>query len=264
MMFDRALTVMAWLVVAFILGPLIVIIGASFTTTPFVAFPPQGFTLHWYEELLGRGDFLESFVDSVLLAAAATVGAAAIGIPSALGLRYGSESSRLVLHSLVMAPLTLPTIATGVALLQFYYTLDLDIPVLGLVAAHVLITVPYFIRTVGAGLETLDPSLEEAAESLGAGSLRTLLKVTLPGVAPSIFAAMIFVFITSFDQVTISVFLANADMMPLPIRIYTFIEFAIDPMLAALSTVLILMSFVFVVGLQKLLGIERAFSGGSK
>jgi putative spermidine/putrescine transport system permease protein len=87
-----------------------------------------------------------------------------------------------------------------------------------------------------------------------------MLRVILPSVAPSLFAGLIFVFITSFDQVTMSIFMRGADMNPLPIRIYTYIEFAIDPMIAAVSTVLILFAFIVVVGLQKLLGLERAFS----
>lgn len=260
-MFNRALDISAWLVVLFILGPLVVIIGGSFTTTPYVAFPPHGFTLRWYQQLLGRHDFLESFVDSLLLGAAATIGAALIGTPTALALRFGRKG-RAILRSFVMAPLTLPTIVTGVALLQFFYAVDLRIPIIGLLAGHVLITLPYFIRTVGAGLESLDPEIEEAAESLGASAWRTLIRVTLPAIAPSIFAGMIFVFITSFDQVTISIFLSSPGLMPLPIRIYSYIEFAIDPMLAAVSTVLILMAFAVVAALQRILGIERAFSGG--
>jgi putative spermidine/putrescine transport system permease protein len=261
MIVARALGIAAWIVVLFILGPLIVIIGGSFTTTPFVAFPPQGFTLHWYRQLAGHLDFLRSFVDSVGLGVVATIGAALLGTPAALGLRHGSARSRAILHTIVMAPLTLPTIVTGVALLQFYYAIDLEVPLLALAAGHVLITVPYVVRTVGAGLEAFDPAIEEAAESLGAGGMRVLFKVTLPAIMPSIFAAMIFVFITSFDQVTISIFLSSPDLTPLPVRIYNYIAFAIDPMLAAVSTVLILLAFAMIAGLQRLLGLERVFSG---
>ena len=152
----------------------------------------------------------------------------------------------------------LPTIVTGVALLQFYYLIDVDAPLTGLLIGHVLITIPYAVRTVGAGLAGLDPALEEAAETLGAGGWRTLRRVTLPAVAPSMAAAAIFIFITSFDQATVSIFLAAPDMMPLPVRIYNYIEFAVDPMVAAVSTLLIVFAFGVIAVLQKLLGLNAA------
>ena len=161
-------------------------------------------------------------------------------------------------RAFLMSPLVLPTIVTGGALLQFYYLIDMDAPMTGLLIGHMLITIPYVCRTVGAGLVGLDPAIEEAAGSLGAGGLRTLLKVTLPAIAPSIMAAMIFVFITSFDQATVSIFLAGPDMMPLPVRIYAYIDFAVDPMVAAVSTLLIIFAFGVIALLQKMLGLDRA------
>jgi putative spermidine/putrescine transport system permease protein len=258
-MFDRLLSIVAWVVVVFLIVPLVVIIGASFTTTPYVTFPPRGFTLQWYQQLASHKDFIRSFIDSIIIGFIATAGAVLIGTPAAIGLRLGSVKGQTFLRSVVMAPLTLPTIVTGVALLQIYYTTDLDLPVVGIIIGHVLVTVPYFVRTLGAGLEAVDPIVIEAAESLGASRVLVLRRVMLPAVAPSIFAGMIFVFITSFDQVTMSIFFSNATTTPLPIRIYSYIEFAIDPMIAALSTVLIAFAFAMVITLQKILGLERAF-----
>lgn len=257
-MLDRFLDAVGWLVVAFILGPLVVIIGGSFTETPYVAFPPTGFTLRWYEQLMHRTDFLQSFGISVLLALLCCAGSMVLGVAAVIGLhRHGFVGSR-AFRAFLMSPLVLPTIVTGVALLQFYYLIDLDGPMTGLLIGHVLITVPYVVRTVGAGLVGLDPAIEEAAGSLGAGGLRTLMKVTLPAIAPSISAAVIFVFITSFDQATVSIFLAGPEMMPLPVRIYNYIDFAVDPMVASISTLLILFAFGIVALLQKVLGLDRA------
>jgi putative spermidine/putrescine transport system permease protein len=258
MMLDKAIDAAGWLVVLFILGPLIIIIGGSFTETPYVAFPPTGFTLRWYAQLMHRRDFLDSFIISLVLASLCSVGAMVLGITATIGLhRHGFTGQRLF-RAFLMSPLVLPTIVTGVALLQFYYLIDMDAPMTGLLIGHVLITIPYVCRTVGAGLVGLDPAIEEAAESLGAGGLRTLLKVTLPAIAPSIMAAVIFVFITSFDQATVSIFLAGPDMMPLPVRIYAYIDFAVDPMVAAVSTLLIIFAFGIIALLQKMLGLDRA------
>jgi putative spermidine/putrescine transport system permease protein len=262
MMLDKALDLIGWLVVLFILGPLIVIIGGSFTQTPYVAFPPAGFTLRWYEQLLHRGDFLQSFLLSLGLAVLCSLCAMVLGVSAVMGLhRHGFTGQRLF-RSFLMSPLVLPTIVTGVALLQFYYLIDMDAPFSGLLIGHILITIPYVVRTVGAGLTGLDPALEEAAGSLGAGALRILFRVTLPAIAPSIMAAMVFVFITSFDQATVSIFLAGPDTVPLPVRIYTYIDFAVDPMVAAVSTLLIIFAFGLIALLQKLLGLDKATGAG--
>ena len=257
-MLDRVIAVAGWLVVLFILGPLVVIVGGSFTETPYVAFPPQGFTWRWYAQLMGRTDFLHAFVVSLVLAGLCSVGAMALGVSAVIGLHRHGAMGHQVVRGFLMSPLVLPTIVTGVALLQFYYLIDLDAPFAGLLVGHVLITIPYVVRTVGAGLASLDPALEEAANSLGAGGLRTLWRVTLPSIAPSIMAAVIFVFITSFDQATVSIFLAGPDLVPLPVRIYSYIDFAVDPMVASVSTLLIVFAFAVIALLQRLLGLDRA------
>ncbi len=256
-MLDRAIAVAGWVVVLFILGPLVVIVGGSFTETPYVAFPPSGFTLRWYGQLMHRRDFLDSFLVSLALAVLCSAASMLLGVSAVVGLHRGGFAGRAAFRAFLMSPLVLPTIVTGVALLQFYYLLDLDAPLTGLLIGHVLITIPYVVRTVGAGLAGLDPAIEEAAESLGAGGMRTLLRVVLPAVAPSILAAVIFVFITSFDQATVSIFLAGPDAMPLPVRIYNYIDLAVDPMVAAVSAVLIVFAFGLVALLQRLLGLDR-------
>ncbi len=264
MMFRPALAAAATLVVLFLLGPLVVVIGASFTTTAWVAFPPVGFTLEWYGALAARADFVAALRASVVLGLLATAGAALIGLPAAIGLHAMGGRARTLLRGFAMAPLTLPTIVTGVALLQFYYLIELDAPLGGLLLGHMLIITPYCVRTVGAALAALDPALAEAAESLGAPPWKVHLRVTLPAVAPSLAAACAFMFVTSFDQVTLSVFLAGPEVMPLPVRIYTYVEFAIDPMVAAASTVLIVLAVLVVALAQRLAGLDRFGFGGAQ
>jgi putative spermidine/putrescine transport system permease protein len=253
------LTVGGIAVIAFILAPLVVIVGASFTTTSYIVFPPVGFTLDWYAKLLVRRDFYSSFWDSLIVALACTAIAVPAGALAAIGLHRASPATRVSLQSFIMSPLVLPTIITGVALLQFYQMVDFHFPVMGLILGHVIITIPYALRSVGAGLMGLDPALEEAAASLGATPLRILLRVLLPNLAPALLVSVIFVFIISFDQVTVSIFLSGADVMPLPIRIYSYIEFSLDPMVAAISTVLIVFAYVLVWVLERSFGLNRAF-----
>lgn len=259
MMLDRVVNLVAWGVVGFILLPLVVIVGGSVTERPFVEFPPTGFTFKWYEKLLLREDFVASFMVSVQLAALCTVVAIVIGTAAAIGLHRHKFGGRELLGAFVMAPLVLPTVVTGVSLLQFYYLIALDAPFWGLLMGHVLITLPYVVRTVGAGLMTMGNDVEEAAESLGAGPFRRLVQITLPMLAPSLLVSTIFVFIVSFDQVTVSIFLSGPSLMPLPIRIYTYIDYSIDPMVAAVSTLLIGFAGLITVILQRSFGLDRAF-----
>lgn len=259
-MFERFLGFMGWCAILFLIAPLFIIVAASFTETNYVTFPPQGFTLRWYQEALTKGGFVASFVDSLGIAVAAMAGSLLIGIPAALGLRMGSLRTQAILRSFIMAPLILPSIVSGVALLQVYYASGADAPLLGIIVGHILITVPFFIRTLIAGLDGVPPSILEAAESLGASRLRVLFKVLLPSVMPSICAGLAFVFILSFDEVVMSIFFSNPTVMPLPIRILNYIEFSVEPVIAAISTILIVFAFTLVSLLQRLFGIDRVFA----
>lgn len=258
-MFDRCIDGLGWLVILFILGPLAVIVGGSFTTTPYLSFPPTGLTLRWYAQLLTHGEFLVSFFDTIEIAVACTLAATLLGVLAAFGLHRHSGRGRESLRAIVMSPLILPTIVTGVTLMQFFNRIALLPSLLALIIGHTLITIPYVVRTVGAALVGFNQSIEEAAESLGAGALRVILRITIPAVTPAILSSLIFVFVTSFDQVTVSIFLSTADVMPLPVRIYNYIDYSIDPMAAAVSTLLILFGFFLVWVFQKLLGLDRAF-----
>lgn len=251
---------MAWCTILFLIVPLLVIIAASFTETNYVSFPPKGFTLHWYREAVTQGGFLEAFFDSIGIAVATMAGNVLIGIPAAFGLRMGSPLTQTVLRSFVMAPLTLPAIVSGVALLQIYYAANLDAPLFGIIVGHILITLPFFIRILTAGLAGVPSSIPEAAESLGASRLRVLMRVLLPCVMPSIYVGLAFVFIVSFDEVTMSIFFSNPSVMPLPIKIFNYIEFSIEPVIAAISTILIVLAFALVTTLQRLFGIDRALA----
>jgi putative spermidine/putrescine transport system permease protein len=246
--------VMIWL-----LGPLIVIVAGSVTEAPYVTFPPVGFTLKWYRQLMGRADFLHSFVDSIVLATVATLLAVLLGSVAAVALSRDKFAGRELFRAFLMSPLILPTVVTGVALFQFSRLMGITSNMVGLVVGHTLITLPYVVRTVGAAIVNLDPTLAEAAESLGARPARVLLRVVMPAIAPAILVSIIFAFIVSFDQVTISIFLTGPDVMTLPIRIYTYIEYAIDPMVAAVSTLLILFAYALVVALERVFGLGQVF-----
>jgi putative spermidine/putrescine transport system permease protein len=151
-----------------------------------------------------------------------------------------------------MSPLVLPGIVTGIALLQYFTVTGLIRSFPRLVLAHLVICTPYAIRSLTASLHGIDPSIEEASRTLGANRVTTFLRVLLPLLRPGVVAALIFSFVTSFDNVVVSIFLIGADTVTLPLRILTYIEWQFDPSIAAISTVFVLVTTTVVVVTEKL------------
>jgi putative spermidine/putrescine transport system permease protein len=250
------------LVVIFLLGPLLFVVGGSFTTTKFIVFPPQGFTLAWYQNLIRHEDLLEAFGISIIIAAAATAAATTLGTLAAVTLHQTPIVGTEKIRAFVTSPLVLPTVVTGVALFNFSQEVGVGASFAWLIIGHTLITVPYVVRNVGAALMGFDPALPEAAESLGAGWFRIMWSVIVPAVLPAMLVSAMLVFIVSFDQVTVSIFLSTPDTTPLPVRLYSYIEFGLDPMIAAVSTLMILFAYVLVVFVERLFGLNRLFGKG--
>lgn len=257
------LRVFTYAIIAILLLPMAVILVTSFTTLGYVSFPPQGFTLKWYGEALKKQEFLDSFYLSLAVAAITAVLAMVLGTPVAVAVVRYRFPGRELLNTFFMSPLVLPTIVIGIALLQFYNWIRLGSTVLGLILGHVIVTTPYAIRLVAASLTGLDPSIERAARNLGAAPLRAFLRVTLPLIAPGIMAGAIFAFITSFDNVTISVFLATPRMVTLPVRIYNLWDQPIYPWLIAICSLVILWTALLIAVIERVVSIRGLFGGGA-
>jgi putative spermidine/putrescine transport system permease protein len=172
--------------------------------------------------------------------------------------RY-SFPGRDALQLAFVAPLVFPAIVYGVAMLMALSPLRLTRTVLGLILAHVVITVPYVVRTVSATLQGVDRRLEESAQILGANPWRTFWYVTFPLIRPGLIAGATFSLIVSFDEFTVSLFLTGPGLMTLPLEIYHYTEFTIDPTIAAISTVLIVLSVAAIMAIERFLGFERHF-----
>jgi putative spermidine/putrescine transport system permease protein len=227
------------LILLYLVAPVIVVVATAFTTTAYPVFPPQGFTLQWFERFLGMPEFTEAIRRSALLAFSSTVVATALGTFSALSLARYKFRGREAFSAFMLSPILFPTIVFGLALLVFYSRVGLSGSFAGLVIAHSILTTPFVIRLVMASLAEFDPAVEEASRNLGAGWWRTFLQVTLPLVRPGVLAGAVFAFIISFDELVVTLFLAGPDMTTLPVRIYTYVEFSSDPTISAISTMLI-------------------------
>jgi putative spermidine/putrescine transport system permease protein len=266
----------AWVgfVVAFIYAPILVVIGASvdpgykISTRSYLVFPPTGFSLRWYAEI--PGPFWQSLWFSLELAALVSAAALLIGLPAAFGLVRGRFHGRFVIDALFRAPLQIPFIVTGVAFLQSYYFVSsiggpaLQGSLAGLFLGHLFVATPYTIGSIAASLQRFNPRLEEAALSLGASRARVMWRVTLPLLMPGIYGGILYAFLVSFTEVTISVFLAGTSTKPFPVMIFESVTTDMEPSVPALSTIVFLGSMLLIYAMQRLMGMEALLrSGGS-
>ena len=245
------------LLALFIMAPIIVVVVTSFSLREVPEFPPSAWSLRWYAHALDQPIFTTSAWNSAWLAMVATL----LATPLALAVAYVIVRYRFpgrdALQTFMLAPLIVPSIVIGLAILLSFATLGLRDVGLRLVGAHVLITFPYLVRTIIASLTRLDPMLEEAARTLGAAPWRTFLLITLPLIRPGIIAGVLFALIVSFDNVSLSLFLASARMNTLPLAILSYVEFNYDPSIAAISTMLIAVSLAAAVLLERVVGLRR-------
>jgi len=245
------------LVFAYLLLPVVVVALASFSRTSYLTVPPKGLTLRWFSAVLGDPEYVHAIVFSLGLALVATVGSLAVGVAASYALLRRRVPGGAVISALLNAPLIFPGVVVGVALLQFYALVRMNGTLLGLALAHMVITVPYVVRAVMASLQGIDPELESAARVLGASGPVAFFTVTLPLIRPGIAAGALFSFIVSFDNVPVSIFLLGAGQMTLPVKIFTAIEYGVDPSIAAISTMLIALTGLGLAAAERWIGFHR-------
>jgi putative spermidine/putrescine transport system permease protein len=260
----NGLGVVTWIVLLLVNLPFLVIIPTSFTAAGYLSFPPEGFSWQWYTMILDRPEFVDSFWFSLKLAAITAVLATLIGTLAAFALAKYKFRGSGILNALMLSPLTVPTLIIGIAALIFFTRIGLAGTFTGLLLSHVLISIPYVVRLVLTGLSTFDFTLERAGYMLGARPARVFWDVTLPLLRPAILSGMIFSFLTSFDNVTVSLFLVAPDTTTLPLAIFNYMQETLDPLVASISTVVILISLGFIVLLEKVYGLERLFGLNSQ
>jgi putative spermidine/putrescine transport system permease protein len=247
-------------IVIFLFMPLILPFALSVSDTPFVTFPPKGFTLEWYGKVLAEPDFTDSFAFSALLSSVAAIGAVLLGTPTAIGLVRLHFPGRGFVQGLILAPLIFPTLVTGIALLRLFISIGSTNAFLNLVIGHVLVTTPYVVRTVSASLVLVDPGLEEAARTLGAGRFVAFWRITRPQIMPGLIAGGLFAFVTSFDNYAVSMWLFDASHVPLPMMMISLISRMFDPGIAAIAALMILFSLFVVLLLERVAGLRHAMS----
>jgi putative spermidine/putrescine transport system permease protein len=245
------------LTLTFLIGPFIIIIFAGMSAGDFLAFPPDGLSLKWYLKVFTVESFRASFALSMFLAIFGTIAALILGIPAAYAIsRYDIPYGETV-KTIVAAPIIVPGIIVGLALLR-YLVVPLNFTVtLALFLAHTALVLPYAVRVVSSSLDNLRSDMEEAAVLLGCSRIGAFIRVVLPNIQSGVLAAFILGFVTSFNQVPVSLFLSGPGVRTLPIDMLSYMEITYDPSVAALSALLAFLSVAIVFIAEKFLGFSR-------
>jgi putative spermidine/putrescine transport system permease protein len=262
---SAALRVYLLLFFVYLETPLLIMLVTSFSQGASMIFPPDGFSLRWYARLWQhvagasgtKPGLVVSLWTSVWVGAVAVAGAVVAGVLAALGLRRARFRGRALLRQLVLLPILFPQVVTGVGLLLWFSAWHGVPSWFRIIVGHMILTLPYVTVTTEASLEMMDERLEEAAMNLGANGLRAFWYVTLPSIRAGVISGAVFAWLVSFANFTVTFFLYSGEVRPLPVWIYEVMQFSVDPTLAALSSVLIVLTLCVVLIMSRLFALGR-------
>ena len=249
------------LVIGFMLAPLVVVCLVAFTPENTLTLPTTSFSLRWFRAVFEHPDFMQSFWNSLWLALGSATLATLLAVPAGLAITRFQFAGREFLNGLFLSPLVIPHLVLGVALLRLFALVGGSGSFGFLVFAHALIVTPYTLRLVVAALVGFDRSAEQAAASLGAGRLTVFRRITLPMILPGVTGGWMLAFINSFDEVTMSIFVTSPSTVTLPVRMYMYATESIDPLMAAVSALMVGVTALAMVLLDRVYGLDRVLVG---
>jgi putative spermidine/putrescine transport system permease protein len=230
------------LTVFYLLAPTLVIVPMSFTQARILSFPPEGFSLQWYQRMFTDPQWAAGIGHSIQVATLTAILATALGTLAALGLGRGRFPGRTLVNGLVLSPLIVPVVVIAIGMFGLFVQWRISGSLVGLVLAHTALALPFVVVNVGTSLRTMDRNLELAAANLGADPRRAFTHITLPIILPGVLAGAIFSFITSWDEVVIAIFMTSARFRTLPVEMWEQVRQVVDPTVAAVSTTLLLVT----------------------
>ncbi|MBF7141249.1 MULTISPECIES: ABC transporter permease [Pseudomonas] len=251
------------LVMVFMMAPLVVVCLVAFTPENTLSLPTKEFSLRWFTAVFERADFITAFANSLKLAALSATLATLIAVPAGLALTRYRFPGQGVINGLLLSPIIIPHLVLGVALMRLFALLGVNGSFSWLVLAHVVVITPYVLRLVIATAIGVDRSAEQAAESLGAGRMTLFWRITFPMILPGVAGGWLLAFINSFDEVTLSIFITSPATQTLPVRMYVYATESIDPMMAAISALVIALTAVTMLVLDRVYGLDRVLVGKS-
>ncbi|WP_316183753.1 MULTISPECIES: ABC transporter permease [unclassified Bradyrhizobium] len=259
--FQIVMTVVAVLALILIVSPSLVVVIVSFTSGFSLKFPPPGYSTRWYVELWNAWQLQFAARNSVVVALWSTGLSIMLGVAAALAISRSKTLTAKLLDSLFMSPLVLPALAFGLAALMFFSLIGLPVSLLTLVIGHTIVCVPYVVRNTVAALAQLEPTLLESSAILGASRLYTFRRIVLPLIRPGIISGAFIAFMSSFDNVPVSLFLRDAATDMLPIRMWQDLEGKLDVTIAALSSVLIIATVALMAIMERTTGLSKRLTG---
>lgn len=246
------------LIIFYIVFPLFIILSVSLTDASYLSFPPKGLSLKWYYAIFSDMSYIQSMATSAYLALASGGLALLLGVPCAYGIARSRFAGSRGLISFFLSPLMVPGIVVGIATLQQASMLGILRTFTALVIGHVVITLPYVVRSVIVSLSHFPQNVEEAARDLGAGAFDTFTRITLPLVKPGVISGGLFAVIISWINVEISIFGSTPSLIPIPVKLFNYVQYNVDPSIAAVSGASIFIALVIVTLLDIVVGVERA------
>lgn len=241
--------------------PILFVVAVSFTDGKTLKFPPEGFSFRWFGAALSYEPFMGSLLTSAEIALLATFLALLVGVPATLAIYRGKLPGKGIVEALFLSPLIVPELVVGLALFQqLIVTFRIDNWAV-LLIGHTALLLPYAVRVTGAAVAGADPALEEAARGLGASPWRTFWTITLPILRPGIFSAALLSFITSFNNVPLSLLLQSRTTQTLPVTMLDYVQQSYDPMVAATSTLILAATVVIAIIAEKTVGFAKIFGG---
>lgn len=252
------------LFITFMLAPILVVCIVAFTPEGYLSFPTNGLSLRWFRAIGDYPEFLRAFKSSAALGTISALLSIAIAVPAALGLARHRLPGHAAINALLMSPLMIPHVVLGIAFLRFFTLIGLGGTFVGLVLSHLVIVLPFTLRLTLASAIGIDGRIEQAAVSLGAAPWTVFRRITLPLILPGVLSGAALAFIQSFDEVTMTVFIAAPGTETLPVRMFLYIQDNIDPLVTSVSAAVIAVTIVFLVVVDRAFGLERLLSGHAR
>lgn len=255
--YGTVIGLIAWMGCLFLLLPIAFILLFSFNDSVYFRWPPQGMSLRWYVNFFASEQFMRAAVNSLIIAVVVTSTSLLVGLPAALALVRGRFPGRNLIASLLLSPLIVPGVVTGMALLILFANLNVEFGLVRLLIGLFIFALPFAVRALVANLLGLNIRIEEAARNLGASPWRCFIHVTLPQLKPGLLAAATFVFVEAIDNFSIAVFLVDTRTSTLPVEAYSYIRDFDDPTVAAMAALLIVLSVILVFVVERVIGFEK-------
>ena len=252
------------LFVVLTLAPILIVCAVAFTPEGYLSFPTSGLSLRWFRAIARYPEFITAFWTSFWLGLVSSAIALAFCVPAALAIARHAFRGRDAITALFMSPLMIPHVVLGIAFLRFFTQIGLGNSFLGLVLAHIVVVFPFALRLTLASAIGMDRAIEQAAVSLGASDWVVFRRITLPLIMPGVMSGWALAFIQSFDEVTMTVFIAAPGTETLPVRMFLYIQDNIDPLVTSVSAVVIAVTTTALIVLDRTYGLDRLLIGRSR